>query len=165
MPDKIKIIAAGGTFEKEYDEIQQKLTFTETHLPEMLKKGRCLAQVEVRTAMLIDSLEMTETDRLLILEQCEKAEEKRIIVTHGTDTMVDTAQLLGEKIKDKTIVLTGAMIPYSFGSSDGMFNLGCAFGFVQALDPGVYIAMNGMVFPWYNVKKQLDAGVFQPLNP
>lgn len=164
MGDPIKILVAGGTFDKEYDEIEQKLTFNETHIPEMLQDSRCRADITVRVAMLIDSLDMTETDRLLILEQCEKAEEERIVITHGTDTMVKTAQLLGENIKDKTIVLTGAMVPFIVSSSDSIFNLGVAIGFVQVLPPGVYVAMNGLMHPWYNVQKNMEDGVFKTLE-
>ena len=130
----------------------------------MLKQGRCLVQIEIRTLMMVDSLDITDTERLLILEQCQNAEEDRIIITHGTDTMSNTAQLLGESIKDKTIILTGALAPYVFGSSDGLFNLGCAIAFVQTLSPGVYIAMNGLYFPWYNVKKEKESGNFTPLT-
>ncbi len=164
MAEKIKLFVTGGTFDKEYDEIQQKLVFNETHIPDMLKKSRCMLEVDVRTLMMIDSLDMTETDRLLILEQCQNATEDKIVITHGTDTAAKTAQLLGESITDKTIVITGAMIPYAFGSSDGMFNLGVAIAYAQALEPGVYVAMNGIAFPWFNVKKEMNAGVFQPLN-
>lgn len=164
MVEKVKIFVTGGTFDKHYDEIKQKLVFNDTSVPQVLKQGRCLVQIEIRTLMMVDSLDMTETERLLILDQCQNAVEDRIIVTHGTDTMAVTAQLLGEKIKDKTIVFTGAMTPYAFGSSDGLFNLGCAIAFVQTLSSGVYIAMNGLYFPWYNVKKEKESGNFSPLN-
>ncbi len=157
----IKILIAGGTFDKKYDEITGKLYFKKTHVQEMLKLGRCRLDIQVRTVMMIDSLDMTEADRQLILAHCQKAPEDKIVITHGTDTMVETAKVLGENIRDKTIVLTGAMIPYAFGSSDGLFNLGSALSFVQALPPGVYIAMNGKYFNWNNVRKNRERGEFE----
>jgi L-asparaginase len=160
----IKILITGGTFDKEYDEINGTLYFKDTHLPEMLNLGRCRLEINLRTVMMIDSLDMTEADRQLILENCEKSPEEKIVITHGTDTMVDTAKILGENINDKTIVLTGAMIPYAFGSSDGLFNLGSALSFVQALPPGVYIAMNGKYFTWNNVWKNREKGEFEEIN-
>ncbi len=160
----IKILITGGTFDKEYDEIHGQLYFKDTHVPEMLKLGRCRLDVRYRTLMLIDSLDMTEVDRKIILEICKKSEEQQIVITHGTDTMVETAQLLGKNVKDKTIVLTGAMIPYAFGSSDGLFNLGSALSFVQALPHGVYIAMNGRYFTWDNVRKNRELGIFEVIR-
>ncbi len=157
----IRIFITGGTFDKEYDEITGTLFFKETHLPEMLKLGRCRLDVDIRTLMMIDSLQMTPTDRELIAEHCVRCEHDRIIITHGTDTMVDTAAVLAAKQIDKTIVLTGAMIPYKFGSSDGLFNLGSAMAFVQTLAPGVYIAMNGRWFNWDNVWKNKQTGIFE----
>lgn len=142
---QIKILITGGTFDKEYDEINGRLYFKDTHIQEMLKLGRCRLDIQIRTVMMIDSLDMMDSDRELILEQCRKSPEDHIVITHGTDTMVDTARVLAAGITDKTIVLTGAMIPYAFGSSDGLFNLGSALSFVQALPRGVYIAMNGRV--------------------
>ncbi|MCI0690828.1 asparaginase [candidate division KSB1 bacterium] len=159
----IKILITGGTFDKEYDEINGALYFKDTHVPEMLKLGRCRLDIQVRTVMMIDSLDMTEADRQLILENCQKSPEDKIVITHGTDTIVETAKILGENIKDKTIVLTGAMIPYAFGSSDGLFNLGSALSFVQALPHGVYIAMNGKYFFWDNVRKNRERGVFEEI--
>jgi L-asparaginase len=147
----IRIFVTGGTFDKEYNELDGKLFFKDTHLPEMLRLGRCRVNVDVRTLMLIDSLEMTDDDRRNILEHCTKAKENRIIITHGTDTMEQTAKALGNSVKGKTVVLTGAMVPYKFGSSDGMFNLGSAMAFVQTLPSGVYVAMNGKCFPWNSV--------------
>jgi len=158
---KIKILTTGGTFDKNYNEIKGCLYFEETHVPEMLKLGRCKLEVEVKTLMMIDSLDMTDADRRVILQNCREAREDRIVITHGTDTMVETALILGDSIKDKTIVLTGAMIPYEFGSSDGLFNLGCSLAFVQILPHGVYISMNGKCFHWNNVKKNKEAGIFQ----
>jgi L-asparaginase len=159
----IKILIIGGTFDKEYDEINGALYFKDTHVAEMLKLGRCRLDIQVRTVMMIDSLDMTEADRQLILENCKKSPEDKIVITHGTDTMAETAKVLGENIKNKTIVLTGAMIPYAFGSSDGLFNLGSALSFVQALPHGVYIAMNGRYFAWHNVRKNRERGVFEEI--
>ena len=159
----IRIFVTGGTFDKEYDERNGTLFFQDTHLPEMLRLGRCLLPVELRTLMMIDSLEMTDDDRRLIAEHCQHARESRIVITHGTDTMVETAAWLARAATGKTIVLTGAMVPYKFGSSDGMFNLGSALAFVQALPPGVYIAMNGRCYPWNGVRKDKERGVFVPL--
>lgn len=157
----IRVFVTGGTFDKEYNELEGKLFFKETHLPEMLRLGRCEAEVTIRTLMMIDSLEMTDADRQLILDQCLRAREDRIIVTHGTDTMQMTAGVLGTAVKNKTIVLTGAMVPYKFGSSDGLFNLGSALAFVQTLPYGVYIAMNGRYFHWNRVRKNRKTGKFE----
>ena len=157
----IRIFITGGTFDKEYNELDGKLFFKDTHLPEMLKLGRCKAPVEIRTLMLVDSLEMTDADRQIIVEQCRKCKEDRIIITHGTDTMEETAKVLGKAGLEKTIVLTGAMVPYKFGSSDGLFNLGSVLAFAQTLSRGVYIAMNGRYFTWDNVKKNRKTGEFE----
>lgn len=161
----IRIVVTGGTFDKEYNELTGELFFKETHLPEVLGQGRSKVQVEIQTLMLIDSLEMTDADRKKIVDQCRRAGENRIVITHGTDTMEETARALGRSIQDKTIVLTGAMIPYKFGSSDGLFNLGSALAFVQALPPGVYIAMNGRHFRWDNVRKNRKTGEFEEMTP
>ena len=160
----VRIFVTGGTFDKEYNEITGTLYFQDSHLPEMLKLGRNLVQVDIRTLMMIDSLEMTELDRELIAEHCMNADEDKIIITHGTDTMADTARVLANKILNKTIVLTGAMIPYKFGSSDGLFNLGSALAFVQTLPTGVYVAMNGRYFDATNVRKNKETGVFEELE-
>jgi L-asparaginase len=160
----IRIFITGGTFDKEYNELTGELFFKDSHLPEMLKLGRSKIEVEVRTLMMIDSLTMKDDDRELIARQCETCEENKIVITHGTDTMTDTAKMLAERIKDKTIVLTGAMIPYKFGSSDGLFNLGSALAFVQILSAGVYIAMNGRCFNWNNVRKNKQTGQFEELT-
>jgi L-asparaginase len=157
----IRILITGGTFDKTYDEISGRLDFEDTHVPEMLRLGRCRLDVEVRTLMMVDSLDMTEADRRLVLENCRSAAEDRIVITHGTDTMADTARLLGDAGLAKTIVLTGAMVPYAFGSSDGLFNLGSALSFVQALPHGVYVAMNGCCFPWDDVVKNRQLGIFE----
>lgn len=160
----IRIFVTGGTFDKEYNEITGQLYFKDTHLQEMLRLGRSRLDVQIRTLMMIDSLDMTDDDRLIIAEQCNKAEEEKIIITHGTDTMSATAVYLAKKILHKTIVLTGAMIPYKFGSSDGLFNLGSALGFVQSLPHGVYVAMNGRIFNWDNVQKNKKTGEFEELK-
>jgi L-asparaginase len=161
----IRIFVTGGTFDKEYNEITGHLFFQDTHLPEMLKLGRSRLEVDIRTLMMIDSLEMTDTDRELIARHCREADEDRIIITHGTDTMAATASLLAQLVTDKTVVLTGAMIPYKFGSSDGLFNLGSALAFVQTLPPGVYVAMNGRYFVAGNVRKNRQTGEFEELGP
>lgn len=160
----IKIFVTGGTFDKEYNEIEGRLFFKDTHVQEMLKLGRCEVAVDVQTLMLVDSLDMTRRDRQIILDECRKAPEPQILITHGTDTMEETACVLGNAKLDKTIVLTGAMVPYKFGSSDGLFNLGSALAFVEMLAPGVYIAMNGRYFSWDNVKKNKERGEFQELR-
>lgn len=160
----IRIFITGGTFDKEYNEITGQLYFKDTHLPEMLRLGRSRLDVDIRTLMMIDSLEMDEMDRELIARHCAEADETRIVITHGTDTMAQTAQVLAEKVNGKTIVLTGAMIPYKFGSSDGLFNLGSALAFVQTLPPGVYVAMNGRYFHAGNVRKNRETGEFEELN-
>jgi len=158
----IRVFVTGGTFDKEYDEIHGSLEFADTHLPEMLQMGRCRLEVHVRTLMMVDSLDMTEADREMIARNCADVSEPHVVITHGTDTMVETARVLAEAELDKTIVLTGAMIPIAFGSSDGLFNLGGALTAVQTLSPGVYITMNGRVFDWDAVRKNRDTGVFEP---
>jgi len=160
----IRIFVTGGTFDKEYNELTGELYFKETHLPEMLVRSRNTVDTTVRTLMMIDSLNMTEEDRELIVHQCRNAQEDKIIITHGTDTMTVTAKVLAEKVKNKTIVLTGAMIPYKFGSSDGFFNLGSALAFVQSLPVGVYVAMNGKAFNCDNVRKNKQTGQFEELK-
>jgi L-asparaginase len=191
----IRIFVTGGTFDKDYNELTGSLVFKDTHLPEMLRLGRSRVDVSVRTLMMIDSLEMTDADRSLIVEQCRQAIEPRIIITHGTDTMIETAGVLAAALgvpgaaaasgvplgvpgatapaaahgvplgpaTHKTVVLTGAMVPYAFGSSDGLFNLGSALSFVQILPPGVYVAMNGRYFHWDRVRKNRETGVFEAL--
>lgn len=159
----IRIFVTGGTFDKEYDMIKGQLYFKDTHLPEIFELGRCRLDLQIRTLMMIDSTEMTDEDRDLIALNCQKCDEHQIVITHGTDTMVATARLLAAYNIPKTIVLTGAMIPYKFGSSDGFFNLGNALAFVQALPVGVYIAMNGRYFSWDNVQKNVHTGFFEEL--
>ena len=158
----IQILITGGTFDKSYNHISGDLFFDKTHVPEMLKRSKCRLNIEVKTLMMIDSLEMTEKDIQLIIDECINSKSKRIIITHGTDTMVRTASKIAREVKDKTIVLTGAMIPYAFGSSsDGFFNLGSALSFVQVLKKGVYVAMNGQYFKHDNVKKNIEKGFFE----
>ena len=160
----IKIFVTGGTFDKEYNELNGELYFKETHLYEMLELGRSQLKVDIETIMMKDSLEMSKNNRNTIVQKCLESNENQILITHGTDTMVKTAKLLAEKITTKTIVLTGAMIPYKFGSSDGLFNLGSALSFLQSLPKGIYIAMNGNIFNWNNVKKNKKLALFQPLE-
>lgn len=161
MAHPIRIFVTGGTFDKEYNELTGALFFKETHVPDMLRLGRSHLDVAVETLLMVDSLQMTEADREQILARCRECAESHIVITHGTDTMELTAAVLGKELSGKTVVLTGAMIPYTFGSSDGMFNLGTALAFVQALPPGVYLAMNGTCFTWNKVRKNRAAGVFE----
>ena len=160
----IRIFITGGTFDKEYNELNGQLYFKDTHMHNLLEMGRSKLDVEIRTLMMIDSLEMTDEDRELIVHQCNQCEEEQIIITHGTDTMARTAKVLAKHVKGKTIVLTGAMIPIKFGSSDGLFNIGSALAFVQTLPPGVYVAMNGRFFNWDNVQKNKETGVFEEIK-
>ena len=160
----IRILVTGGTFDKEYNELTGSLFFRHTHLNEMLRSGRCHVDVFVETLMMIDSLDMTPDDRARIVQECRVAEGQQIVITHGTDTTVETAKALATVFPTqaaKTIVLTGAMIPYAFGSSDGLFNLGSAISFVQVLPPGIYIAMNGRYFNWDRVRKNRESGIFE----
>lgn len=158
----IQILITGGTFDKSYNHLKGDLYFKKTHIPEMLERSKSRLNVNVKTLMMIDSLEMTEKDIQLIINECINSKSKRIIITHGTDTMVKTATKIAKEVKDKTIVLTGAMIPYAFGSSsDGFFNLGSALSFVQVLKKGVYVAMNGQYFKHDNVKKNIEKGFFE----
>ena len=160
----VKILVTGGTFDKEYKELTGELIFKNTHVEEMLKLGRSKVDVKIRTLMMIDSLEMTPRHRNLILDKCKNSNEDKIIITHGTDTITETANFLGDKIKNKTVILTGAMIPYAFGSSDGMFNLGSSMAFVQTLPHGVYVVMNGRFFNYDNVRKNKTTGEFEEIN-
>ena len=158
---QLRLLVTGGTFAKEYDEITGKLYFKDTHVREMLRLGRADLDLEIRTLMMIDSLEMRDLDRELILKSCLEPGRDRTVVTHGTDTMPDTARYLGERVTDRTIVLTGAMIPYTFGSSDGLFNLGGALAFAQVLPHGTYVVMNGRCFDWRSVRKNRATGRFE----
>jgi L-asparaginase len=162
----IRILITGGTFDKEYDEINGRLFFKDSHVTEMLRLGRCLMATEARTLMMIDSLEMSDEDRALILHACQSCPEDRIVITHGTDTMTETARVLGASnaLQKKTVVLTGAMVPYKFGSSDGLFNLGSSLAFAQTLAHGVYVVMNGRFFQWNNVTKDKTTGEFREIS-
>ncbi|MCE2741581.1 MAG: asparaginase [Sphingobacteriales bacterium] len=160
----IKLFVTGGTFDKEYNELNGQLFFKETHIYEILKLGRSRLNLNIQTLMLIDSLDMSDLDRSLIAENCQDCEENRIVITHGTDTMTQTAAYLASKNIEKTILITGAMIPYKFGSSDGLFNLGGALAFAQTLPNGVYIAMNGRYFHWNNCRKNRDSGIFEEIG-
>ena len=156
----LRLLVTGGTFDKDYDEIGGTLFFKQTHVDEMLRLGRCRVPIVVETVMLIDSLQMTDADRAAIAGRCRDCPETRLVVTHGTDTMVETAAVLARDVPGKTVVLTGAMVPYAFGSSDGLFNLGSAISFAQVLPAGVWIAMNGTHFAWDDVVKDRAAGIF-----
>lgn len=164
MKKNIRIFITGGTFDKEYNEINGDLFFKDSHVANMLKLGRSRLDLSFRTLMMIDSCEMSDEDRNIIAQNCIKTLEKHIIITHGTDTLVETAKVLAEKVTEKTIILTGAMIPYTFGSSDGLFNLGSAIAFVQTLPEGVYVAMNGRYFKWDNVRKNKKIGEFEEID-
>ena len=166
MTDFIQIFVTGGTFDKEYNYISGELYFKDTHLSEMLERGRCTLDVDIKTLMMVDSLEMGEADRVNIIHNCRGAKTNKIIITHGTDRIVESAKRLAEEnIENKTIILMGAMIPYAFGtSSDGFFNLGAAMGFVQTLPIGVYVCMNGRMFNWDNVVKNRKTGYFETVS-
>ena len=161
----VRFFVTGGTFDKEYNELNGELFFQQTHLPEMLRLGRSRVPAEITTLMMIDSLAMTDAQRLAIAQACLEAPEGRLVVTHGTDTMVETAKVLAQTVKNKTLVLTGAMVPWKFGSSDGLFNLGSALAFAQVLAPGVYLSMNGRWFNWDNVRKNKAKGEFETIRP
>lgn len=158
---KIAVLITGGTFDKEYNELNGELFFKKTHVHEMLNMGRSLVKTRVDTLMMKDSLLMTDDDRAIIAAACEKARESAIVITHGTDTMEDTARYLAPRLQGKTVILTGAMVPYKFGSSDGLFNLGSALAYAQVLTCGIYVAMNGQCFAWDNVRKNKKKGVFE----
>jgi len=160
----IRVLVTGGTFDKEYNEITGELFFSHTHLNEMLSLGRCRVPIKVTTVMMVDSLTMSDEDRAAIAQSCVKAKEKRILITHGTDTMTRTAAAIAKTVKDKTIVLTGAMVPYTFGSSDGLFNLGSALAYVQLLGKGVYVVMDGRCFEWNKVRKNPKSGIFEEIE-
>jgi L-asparaginase len=161
IPKPIRVIVTGGTFDKAYDAIKGELTFKESHLPEILARIRVTVPVEIELNQLIDSLQMQDANRRSVLVACERAAEDRIVITHGTDTMAQTAKLLGPAKLSKTIILTGAMVPYQVQSSDALFNFGTAFAAVQLLPPGVYLAMNGRIFDWDRVRKDRSLGVFE----
>ena len=159
----IKIFVTGGTFDKDYDEKNGRLYFKKTHMNEILALGRSKVEVNIETLMMLDSLDMKEKDRQIIVEKCTTTIEDQIVITHGTDTMTDTAKALGAKKIKKTIVITGAMIPYKFGTSDGLFNIASALAYVQTMPHGVYVAMNGRVFIYDKVIKNKDTGIFEEI--
>ncbi len=161
MTDAIRVLVTGGTFDKEYDELSGRLYFKDTHVPEMLRLARCRLPLSVETLFMMDSLDLKDADRAAIVERCRTSAEARLVVTHGTDTMAETARALVAARLPKTVVLTGAMVPYAFGSSDGLFNLGSALSFAQVLPPGVYVAMNGRCFPGERVRKNRESGIFE----
>lgn len=161
MQNPIRILCAGGTFEKKYNEISQTLVFGETHLPEILKRGRSMLPIEIEMIFLMDSLNMTDEHHIQIRERVLAAPEKHIVITHGTDRMVKTATFLEGHVTDKTVVFTGSMVPYEFRNSDAEFNLGCSLAFAQTLPPGIYVTMNGRVWPYEKVKKNLETGIFE----
>lgn len=160
----IRLLIIGGTIDKVYNPVPGELTFDKTQIPKILEQARCRLNTVSEILMLKDSLYMNDSDREAILERCKSYKERRVVITHGTDTMVETAKVLGTNIRDKVIVLTGAMVPYSFGSSDASFNLGVALGCVQTLPNEVYVGMNGRIFPWYNVRKNKERGEFEELS-
>lgn len=164
MQNPIRILCAGGTFEKKYDEISQKLVFGETHLPEILEVGRSMLSIEIEMIFLMDSLDMQDEHHTEIIERVKAAPEKHIVVTHGTDRMVKSATLLAPHVQDKTVVFTGSMVPYEFRNSDAEFNLGTSLAFALALPPGVYVTMNGRVWPYNKVKKNLETGIFEEIS-
>lgn len=159
----VQVFITGGTFDKEYNYITGTLFFKSTHVPTMLERGRCTVDFDIKTLMMVDSLEIQDSDRQIIAHNCQRCQYDRILITHGTDTMVKTAEFLANYgLENKTIVLTGAMVPYAFGtSSDGFFNLGSALAFLQTLPPGVYVVMNGRYFPWNKVRKNTKTGYFE----
>tara|TARA_Y100001970_G_C13992578_1_gene728988 strand:- start:230 stop:727 length:498 start_codon:yes stop_codon:yes gene_type:complete len=164
MNSRIKIFITGGTFDKEYNEITGELFFKNTHMYELLELGRCKIDIDIETLMMVDSLKMTDDERDYIINKCKSENNNKIVITHGTDTMVETALQLGNVITNKTIVITGAMIPFKFGSSDGLFNMGSALSYVQSLSDGVYLAMNGQIFNPKNVKKNKRLGIFEEIK-
>ena len=159
----IRILVTGGTFDKEYNEHTGELFFKDTHIAEMLRLGRSRVEVTIRTIMMVDSLDMTDTDRALIVQNCLRSEEDRIVITHGTDTMTETAAAIARNVFGKAVVLTGAMIPYEIANSDALFNFGMAVGVAQTLQAGVHVVMSGQVFAWDNVRKDRTLGVFHAL--
>ena len=158
---KIRLFITGGTIDKVYNQSNGELEFDQTHFLGMITRARIEVDLLIEELLLIDSLDMVDADRELIVEKCTKCEEKYILITHGTDTMCETAKLLGENSIDKTIVLFGSMVPYAVNGSDAFFNFGCALGSLQLLKTGIYIAMNGRILPWTDVEKNRNLGIFQ----
>ena len=164
----LRLLACGGTFDKRYQPLTGELGFTDSQLPAIVERARLTIPTIVETVLQVDSLDMTDTHREQVLAACRAAPEAAIVITHGTDTMAETAAALGPHFGEnanaaagKTVVLTGAMVPYAIAQSDALFNLGFACACAQTLAPGVWIAMNGRVHPWHSVRKNRDAGVFE----
>lgn len=161
---KIRLLATGGTFDKVYNELDGNLIFRETHLKEILENVKIKVDCVIETLMMVDSLDMKDEHRKKILERCKSCNENKIIIIHGTDTMKETAELLGKNVKNKTIILTGAMVPYSFIKGDALFNLGCAIASAQSISNGVYVTMNGKIFEWNDVRKNNKIGEFESIK-
>jgi L-asparaginase len=157
----LHVIATGGTFDKHYDEIAGKLTFGSGHLRAAIDRSRMTVEVVLQELPFLDSLDMHDADRERILAACQRRVANAIVIIHGTDTMRETAELLGRAAMAATIVITGAMIPYEIANSDALFNFGFACGVAQTLPHGVYVAMNGRLFDWDKVQKNRAAGVFE----
>ena len=164
MKQPIKLFIAGGTVDKQYHEKTGLLGFDKSNIPEMLKQARSQLFIDVEQLMMIDSLDMTEEQRETIVRRCVEVPEDHIVITHGTDTMTKTGRLIQQTVKDKVIILTGAIRPFAFGSSDGFFNIGCTLAFVQTAKPGVYIVMNGKLFPTDKVEKNTETGIFETID-
>ncbi len=168
MAQDVRIITTGGTFDKQYDAISGELTFRESQLPRILGQARCTLTVHLEGPLAVDSLFMTEDQRIEVANSCLHSAEDRIIIIHGTDTMCNTAAVIAQTLDaghSKTVVLTGAMIPYSLEDSDAIFNLGCAVSAVQLLPPGVYMTMSGRIFSWDNCRKNKERGIFETIDP
>ena len=159
----LRIVATGGTFDKHYDELSGALVFGASHLPDAIRRARMGPAASLEELPFLDSLDMQDADRERILQACRAATEAAIVIVHGTDTMAETAKVIGAAGLEKTVVLTGAMIPYEIAGSDALFNLGFACGVARTLGPGVYVAMNATVFAWNKVQKNRAAGVFEPV--
>jgi L-asparaginase len=165
MPtEALRLIACGGTFDKRYDPLKGELVFLETQLPAIVERARLTGPVVVEPLLQIDSLDMQPTHREQVLAACRAASERSIVIVHGTDTMPETAAVLGPHFTDRTIVLTGAMVPYAISASDALFNLGFACAAARLAAPGVWIAMNGNLHRWDDVRKNREAGVFESLR-
>ena len=160
---KIKIFSVGGTIDKIYFDAKSTYEVGPPNISTVLSELSLNIDYSVSSLFQKDSLEMTDADREIIFNHVRDAEEDLIIITHGTDTMVDTAKVLSE-IKDKTIVLTGALEPALFKTSDAIFNIGCAIAAIQSLPANVYIAMNGQIFLHDNVVKDLENNRFVSIN-
>lgn len=156
----IKIFTTGGTIDKVYFDAKSEYEVGEPQIVEILREAGVHVEFEVETLFRKDSLDMTEADRAVIVERVRQSPHERIIITHGTDTMVQTGRAL-EGTPGKTIVLVGSLSPARFKNSDAVFNVGFAFAAVQALPPGIYIAMNGRIFPADHVRKNRELNRFE----